>query len=193
MASSGLEALPLLGSACDERDGAHLAEDLAIVEVIDRHTGRPAATASAATWSSPCSRRTTSCCATISRTSCAGTRSRARAARRTGVCSTKAACATSSPSAAARSCRSTWRWCCTSSPRSRTPSAEYQIVRHKPPSEALHVRLEYDPAQVSDIAGITRRLRERFRERLDVAVQLDLVARGDLPRFAYKAARVVDE
>ena len=41
MASSGLEALPLLGSACDERDGAHLAEDLAIVEVIDRHTGRP--------------------------------------------------------------------------------------------------------------------------------------------------------
>jgi len=41
MASSGLEALPLLGSACDERDGAHLAEDLAIVEVINRHTGRP--------------------------------------------------------------------------------------------------------------------------------------------------------
>ena len=40
MASSGLEALPLLGSACDERDGAHLAEDLAIVEVIDRRTGR---------------------------------------------------------------------------------------------------------------------------------------------------------
>ena len=35
MASSGLEALPLLGSACDERDGAHIAEDLAIVEVID--------------------------------------------------------------------------------------------------------------------------------------------------------------
>ncbi len=40
MASSGLEALPLLGSACDERDGAHLAEDLAIVEVIDATTGR---------------------------------------------------------------------------------------------------------------------------------------------------------
>src|SRR5207237_1092796 len=40
MVSSGLEALPLLGSACDERDGAHLAEDLAIVEVIDRRTGR---------------------------------------------------------------------------------------------------------------------------------------------------------
>ena len=28
MASSGLEALPLLGSACDERKGAHLAEVL---------------------------------------------------------------------------------------------------------------------------------------------------------------------
>jgi phenylacetate-coenzyme A ligase PaaK-like adenylate-forming protein len=57
----------------------------------------------------------------------------------------------------------------------------------------LHVRLEYDPAQVSDVTGIIRRLGERFRERLHVAVQLDLVARGDLPRFAYKAARVVDE
>src|SRR3989442_13460842 len=41
MVSSGLEALPLLGSACDERDGAHLAEDLAIVEVIERRTGKP--------------------------------------------------------------------------------------------------------------------------------------------------------
>jgi hypothetical protein len=41
MASSGLEALPLLGSACDERNGAHLAEDLAIVEVIDEVTGKP--------------------------------------------------------------------------------------------------------------------------------------------------------
>src|SRR5579875_2187538 len=41
MVSSGLEALPLLGSACEERQGAHLAEDLAIVEVIDRLSGRP--------------------------------------------------------------------------------------------------------------------------------------------------------
>src|SRR5260221_11140657 len=40
MASSGLEALPLLGSACEHRDGAHLAEDLAIVAVIERHGGR---------------------------------------------------------------------------------------------------------------------------------------------------------
>src|SRR5207245_4914839 len=41
MVSAGLQALPLLGSACEERDGAHLAEDLAIVEVLDRRTGRP--------------------------------------------------------------------------------------------------------------------------------------------------------
>src|SRR5439155_21110046 len=40
MVSSGLEALPLLGSACDERDGAHVAEDRPVVEVIDRRTGR---------------------------------------------------------------------------------------------------------------------------------------------------------
>ena len=36
------------------------------------------------------------------------------------------------------------------------------------------------------------RLAERFRERVGVPVALDLVPRGAVPRFAYKAARVVD-
>ncbi len=40
--SAGLEALGMLGTACDEDDGAHVAEDLAIAEVIERRTGSPA-------------------------------------------------------------------------------------------------------------------------------------------------------
>ena len=54
------------------------------------------------------------------------------------------------------------------------------------------VRVEYDPAGGVDAEGLARRLRERFRERLEVAMDVDLVPRGAVPRFAYKAARVVD-
>jgi hypothetical protein len=32
-----------------------------------------------------------------------------------------------------------------------------------------------------------------YRERLGGLARIDLVPRGELPRFAYKAARVVDE
>ena len=38
--SAGLEALGMLGTACDADDGAHVAEDLAIAEVIDRRSGQ---------------------------------------------------------------------------------------------------------------------------------------------------------
>jgi len=193
MASSGLEALPLLGSACDERDGAHLAEDLAIVEVIDRRTGRACGHGERGNlvvtvlekdnfllrydledivrWNTkPCP-----CGETHRRLFYEGRVRDIVAAGGREILPIDVALVLYEFAEVS------------------TPSAEYQIVRRKPPSNALQVRLEYDPSQVSDIAGISRRLRERFRERLDVTVQLDLVARGDLPRFAYKAARVVDE
>jgi phenylacetate-CoA ligase len=193
MASSGLEALPLLGSACDERDGAHLAEDLAIVEVIDRHTARACGHGERGNlvvtvlekdnfllrydledvvrWNTkPCP-----CGETHRRLFYEGrVRDIVPAGTREVLPIDVALVLYEFPEVS-------------------TPSAEYQIVRSKQPSQTLHVRLEYDPAQISDVTGITRRLTERFRERLDVAVCLDLVARGDLPRFAYKAARVVDE
>ena len=103
MASSGLEALPLLGSACDERDGAHLAEDLAIVEVIDRRTGRPLRPRRARQPRRHGAREGQLPPALRPRgRRAAGTRRRARAARRTAGSSTRAACATSSPVGDAR-------------------------------------------------------------------------------------------
>ena len=39
---------------------------------------------------------------------------------------------------------------------------------------------------------LAARIAERFRDRLGVPARLELVPRGGLPRFAYKAARVVD-
>ena len=193
MASSGLEALPLLGSACDERDGAHLAEDLAIVEVIDRHSGRPCGHGERGNlvvtvlekdnfllrydledivrWNmQPCP-----CGETHRRLFYEGrVRDLVPAGTREVLPIDVALVLYKFPEVS-------------------TPSAEYQIVRTKQATETLHVRLEYDPAQINDVAGITRRLAERFRERLGVSADLELVARGDLPRFAYKAARVVDE
>ena len=193
MASSGLEALPLLGSACDERDGAHLAEDLAIVEVLDRRTGRPCGHGERGNlvvtvlekdnfllrydledvvrWNTkPCP-----CGETHRRLFYEGRVRDIVAVDGREILPIDVALVLYE------------------FPEVSTPSAEYQIVRTKQATETLHVRLEYDPAQINDVAGITRRLAERFRERLGVSADLELVARGDLPRFAYKAARVVDE
>ncbi|HUI25889.1 MAG TPA: hypothetical protein VL403_07365 [Candidatus Kryptonia bacterium] len=193
MASSGLEALPLLGSACDERDGAHLAEDLAIVEVIDRHTGRPRGHGERGNlvvtvlekdnfllrydledvvrWNmKPCP-----CGETHRRLFYEG---RVRDLVPVGTHEVL-------PIDVALILYD-FR-------EISTPSAEYQVVRSERPSEDLHVRLEYDPAQLADTAGLTRRLSERFRDRLGVGLRLELVTRGSVPRFAYKAARVIDE
>ena len=41
--------------------------------------------------------------------------------------------------------------------------------------------------------ALRRGIAQRFRERHGVASDIELVPRGELPRFAYKAARVVDE
>jgi phenylacetate-CoA ligase len=192
MASAGLEALPLLGSACDERDGAHLCEDLAIVEVLDRRTGRPCGHGERGTlvvtvlekdnfllrydledvvrWNlRPCP-----CGETHRRLFYEG---RVRDLVPVGgreILPIDVALVLYDFPAVSR------------------PSAEYQIIRHGEPDAALHVQVEYDPAAGVDAETLTARLAECFRERLGVAVRLDLLPRGAVPRFAYKATRVVD-
>jgi len=193
MASSGLEALPLLGSACDERDGAHLAEDLAIVEVIDRHTGRACGHGERGNLVvtvlekdnfllrydlEDVVRLNTKPCP------CGETHRRLFYEGRVRDLVAVAGCEVLPIDVAL---------ILYAFPEISTPSAEYQIVRQKSAMNALHVRLEYDPAHISDTRSISARLRERFREKLGVALQLELVTRGSVPRFAYKAARVVDE
>src|SRR5262249_24293481 len=75
-------------------------------------------------------------------------------------------------------------------PEVSSPSAEYQIVRSAPPRPVLHVRCEHAPGIEAD--PIAARVAARRPERLGVPARVDLVPRGGLPRFAYKAARVVD-
>jgi phenylacetate-CoA ligase len=192
MASSGLEALPLLGSACDERDGAHLAEDLAIVEVIDRRTGRACGHGERGNlvvtvlekdnfllrydledvvrWNTkPCP-----CGETHRRLFYEGRVRDVVSAGGGDVLPIDVALVLYE------------------FPEVSTPSAEYQIVRGPDASQPLHVRLEYDPSASGDIDALTRRLVDRMRARLGVESRFELVKRGEVPRFAYKAARVVD-
>jgi phenylacetate-CoA ligase len=191
MVSSGLEALPLLGSACVERNGAHLAEDLAIVEVVDWRTGRPCGHGERGSLvvtvlekdnfllrydledvvrlnTDPCA-----CGETHRRLFYEG---RVRDVVQAGD---------------RRVLPIDVAFVLYEFPEVSVPAAEYQIVRTAAPSDRLHVRCEHAPGVERD--ALARRLGERFRERLGVTARLELVERGGLPRFAYKAARVVDE
>lgn len=193
MASSGLEALPLLGSACDERDGAHLAEDLAIVEVIDRHTGKPCGHGERGNLVvtvlekdnfllrydlEDIVRLNTKPCA------CGETHRRLFYEGRVRDLV---------PAGSAEVLPIDVALLLYEFPEVSTPSAEYQLVRKKDVSDRLLVRLEYDPARVPDQAAVSTRIAARFQDKLGVRLQLELVERGTVPRFAYKAARVIDE
>ncbi|GBD27399.1 Phenylacetate-coenzyme A ligase [bacterium HR30] len=190
MVSSGLEALPLLGSACDERDGAHVAEDLAIVEVVEPNSGRLCGHGERGNlvvtvlekdnflfrydledivrWNElPCP-----CGETHRRLFYEG---RARDLVRVGD---KALL----PIDVALLLYEF--------PEISTPSAEYQILRPDRPLPALHVQVEY-PRSV-DTAGLEQRLRQRLRDRFGIDSEWHFVPRGTVPRFAYKANRVVD-
>jgi phenylacetate-CoA ligase len=192
MASSGLEALPLLGSACDERDGAHVAEDLAIVEVIDRRTGRACGHGERGNlvvtvlekdnfllrydledvvrWNlRPCP-----CGETHRRLFYEG---RVRDVVPVGDVDVL-------PIDVALVLYEF--------PEVSRPSAEYQLVRPREPGDVLRLRVEYDPSAAAEPIDLAHRLTTRLRERLGVRADPELVARGSVPRFAYKAARVVD-
>ncbi len=191
--SSGLESLPLLGTACDERDGCHVCEDLAIVDVVDPESGRALGHGERGNlvvtilekdnfqlrydledvvrWNDkPCS-----CGETHRRLFYEGrTRDFVDASGKRLLPIDVAFLLYEFPEVA-------------------SPSAEYQIVRRKRDHSALDLRVEFDPRKVADLESLRRGLSLRFRDRLGVETDLTLVPRGELPRFAYKAARVVEE
>jgi len=191
--SSGLESLPLLGTACEERDGCHVCEDLAIVDVIDPQSGRPLGHGERGhlvvtvlekdnfqlrydledivRWNE-------AAC------SCGETHRRLFYEGRTRDFV---------PAGDRRVLPIDVAFVLYEFPEVSTPSAEYQIVRRPSDTTKLHLRVEFQPERTSDLAALERGIIRRFRERLAIDVDLELLPRGGLPRFAYKAARVVDE
>jgi phenylacetate-CoA ligase len=190
MASSGLEALPLLGSACDERDGAHLAEDLAIVEVIDRHTGRALGhgqrgnlVVTVLEKDNFLLRYDLEDVVRLNETPCPCGETHRRLFYEGRVRDLV-------PAGGREVLPIDVALVLYEFPEVSTPSAEYQVVRSAAPPDVLHVRCEHAPG--ADAATLATRIGERLRERLGVAARVELMPRGGLPRFTYKAARVVD-
>jgi phenylacetate-CoA ligase len=191
--SSGLESLPLLGTACEERDGCHVCEDLAIVDVVDPRTGRSLGHGErghlvvtilekdnfqlrydledVVRWNE----RGCSCGETHRRLFYEGrTRDFVAVADRRLLPIDVALVLYEFAEIA-------------------SPSAEYQIVRRKSHAGMLRLRIEFDPRRTSDVEALRRAIANRLHERHGVASDIELLPRGELPRFAYKAARVVDE
>jgi phenylacetate-coenzyme A ligase PaaK-like adenylate-forming protein len=63
-------------------------------------------------------------------------------------------------------------------------------VRSSGAASELHVRCEHRPGV--DIAPLATRIGKRLHDRLRVPARVELLPKDGLPRFAYKAARVVD-
>ena len=195
--SAGLEALGMLGSACHEKKGAHLCEDLVVVDVVDRRTGKPVGNHDRGNLIvtilekdnfllrydledlvtvnlDPCS-----CGETHRRLYYDGRVSDAVPVLVGGGARVKEML----PIDAALVLYDF--------PELVTPSVEYQLVRGKEPTPTLQVRVECANESPDVVASLREQIAARFRERSGVDATVEIMARGKLPRFDYKAARVV--
>ncbi|HEY8517204.1 MAG TPA: hypothetical protein VIS07_16975 [Candidatus Binatia bacterium] len=196
--SAGLEALGMLGSQCAEKDGAHLCEDLVVVDVIDRRTGKPVG-----------NRERGNLVVTILEKDnfllrydledlvtlnldpcpCGETHRRlfydGRVSDAVPIATDDGRVKEILPIDAALLLYEF--------PELVTPSVEYQLVRAKSgtPERALRVRVEVASEDAATVAALRTRIVERFAERLGIVADVEMLPRGALPRFDYKAARVV--
>jgi phenylacetate-CoA ligase len=195
--SAGLEALGMLGSQCAEKNGAHLCEDLVIVDVIDRRTGAPVGNHERGSLVvtilekdnfllrydledlvtvnlDPCP-----CGETHRRLFYDGRVSDAvpvlvgDGGRVKEILPIDAALLLYDFSELA------------------TPSVEYQLVRPRSAAPTLRVRVEVANESAAEAAALRARIAQRFAERLGVVADVETLPRGALPRFDYKATRVV--
>lgn len=195
--SAGLEALGMLGSACVEKKGAHLCEDLVVVDVVDRRTGKPVGNHDRGNLIvtilekdnfllrydledlvtvnlDPCS-----CGETHRRLYYDGRVSDAVPVLVDGGTRVKEML----PIDAALLLYDF--------PELVKPSVEYQLVRPKEPTPSLTIRVECASEDAALVARLQAAITAAFRDRLGVAADVEMLARGALPRFDYKAARVV--
>jgi phenylacetate-CoA ligase len=190
--SAGLEALGMLGTACGEDDGAHVAEDLAIAEVLDRHTGKPVGDGTRGTLVvtvlekdnavlrydlqdvvrlnlKPCP-----CGETHRRLFYEGRVKDIVAVDGREILPIDVLLALLECGALAGA------------------AVEYQIVRRRD-QHALPLRVEHAAAGTTEAAAVQASIARQTQARLGVPVAVELLAPNALPRFAFKAARVVDE
>jgi phenylacetate-CoA ligase len=195
--SAGLEALGMLGSACAEKKGSHLCEDLVIVDVVDRHTGRLVENHGRGNLivtilekDNFLLRYDLEDLVTINLDPCPCGETHRRLYY-DGRVSDVIPIATVGAASPREVLPIDVALVLYEFDELIAPSVEYQIVRPKEVAPALPLRVEFRAERVPDLAGLQGAIERRFRERLGVAVSLDMLPWGSLPRFDYKAARVV--
>lgn len=190
--SAGIECMPYLGTACSLYDGAHVCEDHAIVQAVDPATGRDV----------PDGERGHLVVTTITKDNGLLRYDLEDLVR---IDHSQCTCGETS-------LRMWWDgrikelipvgdaqllpldvWApLYDHPELADPSIEYQIVRSADTSR-LRLRLEAASAGTDAGAELAARVESNLQGRLGVPVGVELVARGTLPRPAYKPERVVDE
>jgi phenylacetate-CoA ligase len=190
--SAGLEALGMLGTACDENDGAHVAEDLAIAEVIDRQSGRPVGDGERGNLvvtvldkDNAFLRYDLQDIVRTNRKPCPCGETHTRLFYEGRVKDIVAVGGREllpiDVLLALLECEPL-----------RGAAIEYQMVR-RPRLRSLPLRVEHPAAATRDAAAVIEAIAMRARARLGVPLDIELLAPNTLPRFAFKAARVVDE
>ena len=195
--SAGLEALGMLGSACTEKKGAHLCEDLVIVDVVDRRTGKPVGNHERGNLvvtilekDNFLLRYDLEDLVTVNLDPCSCGETHRRLYF-DGRVSDSIPVAAPDGGALREVLPIDVALVLYDFPELVAPSVEYQIVRPKEVAPALRVRVEFREDRVSDPSALRGAIAARFRQRLGIDVDLETLSWGTLPRFDYKAARVV--
>jgi len=190
--SAGLEALGMLGTACHENDGAHVCEDYAIAEVVDPATGQPVANGerghlivTTLVKDNALLRYDLQDIVRLNLNPCPCGETHLRLfyeGRARDVVAVAGAAILPIDVALALS---------------RTPvltdaALEYQIVR-RPGLQRLPVRVEHPSSGTDAASTIAAAIADAVRTRTGVPADVTVLPPGSLPRFAFKAARVVDE
>ena len=173
--SAGQECVAYLGSTCGMSPGAHLAEDHAIVEVLNPHTGAPVPegrrgqlVVTSLNRDNPMLRYNVEDIVRVESTPCPCGETTRRGffeGRTKDIVSVGDRAVLPIDVA-----------------KALPAGTEYVILRHDSPTDELHVRIEgpidgIDPDRIAATAG--------------VPVVIEWVNVGDLPRAAYKAQRVI--
>jgi len=196
--SAGLEALGMLGSQCAEKNGAHLCEDLVIVDVFDRRTGaavgnheRGNLVVTILEKDNFLLRYDLEDLVTVNLDPCPCGETHRRLFYDGRVSDAVPVLLDGATGRVKEILPIDAALLLYDFPELVTPSVEYQLVRPKAAEPTLRVRVEVANDSPDMVAALRGRVTERFADRLGVSADVEMLPRGALPRFDYKAARVV--
>jgi phenylacetate-CoA ligase len=192
IATAGAECFAFMAGFCKERDGGHIAEDFAAVQAVDPATGR----------SVPDGEWGDLVVTTFGRDNCMIRYDLEEACRLE-----RSVCACGETTA-----RGWWggrykdlihtqgrrlqmfdiEAVLGDLPEVSKPTLEYVVVRPRDEAAPLALRVERG-SNGAEEGAVGSSVADRLQQRLGVRAQVTVMERGTLPRFGYKAIRVVDE